>query len=78
MLSLPVWLLTLWFIAPPILAYLVFDLIGQRQIFGKLLAKILPGADTRFIRFVEWAILWLLLFGISQLMYTWIRRTLFN
>jgi hypothetical protein len=76
MFSQPVLLLTLWFIAPPILAYLVFDLLGRRQIFGKLLASILPGADTRFVKFVEWAILWFLLYGTSKLMYNWIRQSL--
>jgi hypothetical protein len=74
----PFFALLLGFIGAPLLIYLIFGLIGKQPLLGKLLFKLLPASDPQFVRFMQWVILWFLMFGTSQLMYTWIRRTLSN
>jgi hypothetical protein len=78
MLSLPALALLAAFIGPPILAYLVFGVLGRSQPLEKMGFKFLSRFDPKFIKFVQRAILWFLLFGISRFMYGWIHDTLLN
>ena len=76
MLSLPAFAMLLYFIAPLLLALLIFVFIGRKQLISKGLSALLPRSDPMFLRIVERSILWLATAGALRLVYSWIYRTL--
>jgi len=76
MMSLPAFAMLLYFIAPLLLACLIFVFIGRKQLIARGLFALLPRSDPMFVKIVERAILWFATVGTLRLVYSWIYRTL--